>query len=444
MSWFQTDDKFPTNRKPRALAERAVDGDLDGLAALGLWDLAGADCQASGTDGVVKRTDAIRLVLNPAIVDHLAGLLVGVRLWHAPGHDCPRCPAVEPGTWLFHDWFDIGYDRAASKRLADRKKAELKDRALINQVWARDCTDPAAPGIGKCRYCGVVVKRKDTRSLGDVRPFIDHVDPTKAEGVRNLVLACSGCNQKKGNRTPAEAGLELQPPPRPAAATVSSVSPQRVAAGNVSPGNAAAGTFSPSPSVAGTAETVPAHPGTPATVSQPSATAGQPHTGSSPLTRSAGTTAQETDHSETTDRPRERPDENHGKNAVLARTTRTSARQVGSGWGKGLGRGVGEGSGVGSAADTHQREIPRKRRRRRGRGQSTPQQQPVMPPVSEITPDRDPNLDAGEAPEVFTPARFGSPWNGWTGPRSTVDETTCRIHNIEDPCHKCDEEGPNR
>ncbi|MDV8006763.1 HNH endonuclease [Rhodococcus sp. IEGM 1318] len=442
MSWFQTDDKFPTNRKPRALAERAVDGNLDGLAALGLWDLAGADCQASGTDGVVRRTDAIRLVLNPEIVDYLAGLLVGVRLWHAPGHDCPRCPAVEPGTWLFHDWFDIGYDRAESKRLGERKKAELKNKGLINQVWARDCTDPGVTGVGKCRYCGVVLKRKDTRSA--VRPFIDHVDPTKAEGVRNLVLACSGCNQKKGNRTPAEAGMKLLPQPRPTVATVSSVSPQRAAAGNVSPGNAAAGTFSPSPSVAGTDETVPAHPGTPATVSQPSATAGQSSTGSSPLTRSAGTTDRESDHSETTDRPRERPDENHGKNAVLARTTRTSARQVGSGWGKGLGRGVGEGSGVGSPADPHPREIPRKRRRRRGRGQSTPQSQPVMPPVSEITPDRDPNLDAGEAPEVFTPARFASPWNRWTGPPSTVDETTCRIHNIEDPCWKCDEEGPNR
>lgn len=445
MSWFQTDDQFPNNRKSRELAERGLESQLDGLAALGMWNLAGAQCQATGTDGVVKRADAFRLVLNPEFVDHLAGLLVAVRLWHAPGHDCSRCPPVEPGTWLFHDWFDLKYDRAASKRVADRKKMELKDKGLINQVWARDCTDPAVPGVGKCRYCGVVVKRKDTRSTDGARPFLDHVDPTRADGARNVVLACSGCNQRKGNRTPAEAGMTLLPPPRPIVDTVSSVSPQRAAAGNVSPGNAAAGTFSPSPSVAGTAETVPAHPGTPATVSQPSATAGQPHTGSSPLTRSAGTPAQETDHSETTDRPRERPHENHGKPAVPVRATRTHAGLAGSGQGEGLGRGVGKGSGTGSPADTHPGEIPRKRRRRRGRGQSTTQPQPVNSPVSEITTDRDPNLDAGEAPEVFVHAQFGSPWKNWVGAPSTVDETTCPIHNIEDPCHKClDEEGPNR
>ena len=73
MSWFQTDDQFPNNRKSRELAERGLEGQLDGLAALGMWNLAGAQCQATGTDGVVKRADAFRLVLNPEFVDHLAG-----------------------------------------------------------------------------------------------------------------------------------------------------------------------------------------------------------------------------------------------------------------------------------------------------------------------------------------------------------------------------------
>lgn len=444
MSWFQTDDQFTNNRKPRELAERALEGKLDGLAALGLWNLSGSQCQATGTDGVIKRTDAIRLVLNAEIVDHLAGLLVGVRLWHAPGHDCPRCPVVESGTWLFHDWFDIKYDRAADHAIAVRKKAELKEPRLIAQVWARDCTDPAVPTIGKCRYCGVVLNRADKRS--PVRPFLDHVDPTRADGVHNLVLACSGCNQKKGNRTPVEAGLELLPPPRPNAATVSSVSPQRVDAGIVSPGNAAAGTFSPMPSAAGTAETVPAHTDSPETVSRPSATAGRPETGSSQLTGTADTieTRQTPDHCETTHRSTGRSNLDHTIEAVPARATRASAGQAGSGQGKGLGRGTGKGSGTGLPADTHDGEIPRKRRRRRGRGQSTSEPQPTQHHQSNNPLDRDPSLDAGAAPDVHVAARFGSPWKGWTGPPSTVDETTCLIHNIEEPCRKCHEEGPNR
>lgn len=404
MAWFQTDDQFTNNKKPRELAERALEGNLDGLAALGLWNLSGSQCQASGTDGVIKRTDAIRLVLNAEIVDHLASLLVGVRLWHGPGHDCPRCPAVAAGTWLFHDWFDIKYDRAADKAIADRKKAELKDAALLKQVWARDCTDPAFPTIGKCRYCGIVVKRKDTRSTTGARPFIDHVDPTVADGVRNLVLACSTCNQRKGNRTPMEAGLVLLPPPRPESATTSPVSPHSAAAGIVSPGNPAAGTFSPTLSAAGTPEVA-------------------------------------TDHAATTPRPTSRPDENQTLGAVPARATRAGAGLAGSGQGEGLGRGPGKGAGTGSLADPHDGEIPRKRRRRRGRGQSTSQPQPSQPTPTEIPNPRDPLLDAGAAPDVRVPAQFGSPWKGWHGPPSTVDETTCLTHGIEEPCRKCARDG---
>ncbi|MDZ7914777.1 MAG: HNH endonuclease domain-containing protein [Rhodococcus sp. (in: high G+C Gram-positive bacteria)] len=417
MAWFQTDDQFTNNKKPRELAERALEGHLDGLAALGLWNLSGSQCQASGTDGVIKRTDAIRLVLNAEIVDHLAGLLVGVRLWHAPGHDCPRCPDVAAGTWLFHDWFDIKYDRAADKAIADRKKAELKDAKILQQVWARDCTDPAFPNIGNCRYCGIVVKRKDNRSTDGTRPFIDHVDPTVADGVRNLVLACSTCNQRKGNRTPMEAGLKLlDPPSRPEPATASPVSPQRAAAGTVSPGTPDAETVSP-----GTpdAETV------------------------SPTPSDAGTPEAATDHTPTTPRPQTRPDENQTLGAVPARATRAGTGLAGSGQGKGLGRGPGKGSGTGSPAEPHDGEIPRKRRRRRGRGKSTSQPQPTQPTPTNTSTDRDPLLDAGAAPDVKVPARFGSPWKGWSGRPSTVDETTCLTHGIEQPCWKCARGGAN-
>jgi 5-methylcytosine-specific restriction endonuclease McrA len=54
----------------------------------------------------------------------------------------------------------------------------------------------------RCAYCG----------RGDLRLTVDHVIP-KAKGGQdsweNLVCACTVCNNKKGDGTPAEAGLKL-------------------------------------------------------------------------------------------------------------------------------------------------------------------------------------------------------------------------------------------
>jgi 5-methylcytosine-specific restriction endonuclease McrA len=55
-----------------------------------------------------------------------------------------------------------------------------------------------------CQYCG---RQKKQREL-----TIDHVIPICKDGGRswsNLVSACFPCNQKKGGRTPAEAGMPL-------------------------------------------------------------------------------------------------------------------------------------------------------------------------------------------------------------------------------------------
>ena len=55
-----------------------------------------------------------------------------------------------------------------------------------------------------CAYCGKTVK--------DNEATIDHIVPKSRGGKwqwENLVTCCSECNQKKGNRTPKEAGMEL-------------------------------------------------------------------------------------------------------------------------------------------------------------------------------------------------------------------------------------------
>ena len=61
----------------------------------------------------------------------------------------------------------------------------------------------------KCQYCGI-----SKTSL-----TIDHILPKGRGGIdlwENLVTACKPCNQKKGNKTPEEAGMPLiKKPKRP-------------------------------------------------------------------------------------------------------------------------------------------------------------------------------------------------------------------------------------
>ncbi len=58
----------------------------------------------------------------------------------------------------------------------------------------------------KCGYCG----------RGDLPLTIDHIIPRARGGVdtwENLVCACTVCNNRKGDRTPEEADMNLQTRP---------------------------------------------------------------------------------------------------------------------------------------------------------------------------------------------------------------------------------------
>jgi 5-methylcytosine-specific restriction endonuclease McrA len=62
---------------------------------------------------------------------------------------------------------------------------------------------------GRCQYCDTVVRRHEIT--------YDHVVPRRSGGKSswdNLVLACRSCNQSKGGRTPAQAGMRLKASPR--------------------------------------------------------------------------------------------------------------------------------------------------------------------------------------------------------------------------------------
>lgn len=59
-----------------------------------------------------------------------------------------------------------------------------------------------------CQYCGTRCKAEDLN--------FDHVQPRSRGGQtswENIVTCCIGCNDAKGNRTPAEAGMKLMRKP---------------------------------------------------------------------------------------------------------------------------------------------------------------------------------------------------------------------------------------
>ena len=435
--FFQVDDQLPSNAKTRRLVEPVLDGDIAGLAALGVWTLTGAssNVMGGGTDGFVSRADLVRAVLDPRIADRLAALLVEVGFWHAPGHTCDRCPPVPQGKWLFHDWFDMKYTPAAQAQINKAKRKELQDAKLVAQVWARDCIDPADTTVGACRYCGVTVRRKDTRSTN--RPHLDHVDPRKAAGIRNVVLACGQCNQKKGNRSPQEAGMTLLQPP------AHSRPPQQMSVG--------AGSSSPSRPYAGPSESGSSRPGEHAGLDHSDAYAGPPTPGSSrPGVHAA------TDHCSrpTADHNRTGPPPDHDVDHTVDHADTTlvppgnqpgfavpGGRGPGQGQGQGMGEGVGEGDRSGSPQPDHLTATSSRKSRRRKRRSRTPTR--GEPPSPELSSE---SLDAGNPPPgVQAPAGgFGSPWHGWRGQRSPVDETHCPIHHLPDPCWRCGREQENQ
>lgn len=201
MPFFMVDDQLQVNRKVHALIE--VEGPDKGPQAIGLWTLAGSISQAKGSDGVVTTGDLVRLILDRSKALKMAALLVKHAFWHTTGHDCDKCPPVEAGSFLFHDWFAMGYDPGWKVIETRARRKELKSTDITDAVWARDKS--------MCRYCGRKVTRGDKKSA--YRPSLDHVIPGLARGVTNLVVACMPCNQKKGQRTPEQAGMTLLPPP---------------------------------------------------------------------------------------------------------------------------------------------------------------------------------------------------------------------------------------
>jgi 5-methylcytosine-specific restriction endonuclease McrA len=169
-----------------------------GLAATGLWSLAGGWAMRELTDGWVPE---YWIKSWPSGKKH-AATLVKVGLWS------PETRNGIPG-YIYHDWDD--YQRSSAQIVAERsaaltRKALYQDADLVAFVKQRD--------QNQCRYCGRRVTWTNRRGPGGAT--FDHVIPIILDGPNtedNIVVACRRCNSAKQGRTPEQAGMTLRPPP---------------------------------------------------------------------------------------------------------------------------------------------------------------------------------------------------------------------------------------
>lgn len=88
-------------------------------------------------------------------------------------------------------------------RLTEYRRIPIQTRSLSRKnILMRDRYT--------CQYC--------LRVLPSAELTLDHVVPRSRAGAsnwENLVTCCNPCNNRKGNRTPDEAGMKLVRPPRP-------------------------------------------------------------------------------------------------------------------------------------------------------------------------------------------------------------------------------------
>lgn len=187
MVWFKVDDGITDNGKVRRLRH-------DKIEAMGVWVLCGTWSSRNLTDGFVPDD----IVESFDDQHRLAGRLVEVGLWE-------RVKGDDEDGYQFHDWEQANptkSDVVAQRGHNARKAALHRDPALVAAVRARD--------LDRCRYCAQSVSWRDRRSTASAT--YDHVEPTGPNSLDNVVIACRGCNNRKGDRTAREAGMRLLSP----------------------------------------------------------------------------------------------------------------------------------------------------------------------------------------------------------------------------------------
>ena len=184
MSWVKIDDQFTDNPKIAVLSDVAFRAYVSSI------------CYASRnlTDGVVPMRKAKEFAGRVRIIQEL---IPG--LWEP----------LPDGSLAIHDYLKYNPTRdqvLAEREIAKRRFAMNANPELARIVRARDGDS--------CRYCGTVINWADRKSpLGGT---YDHVVPMIQGGpetIENLVSCCRRCNNRKGARSPEQAGMVLLPTP---------------------------------------------------------------------------------------------------------------------------------------------------------------------------------------------------------------------------------------
>jgi len=203
--WFKVDDKLHSHRKLRKSLRGHPKKRAD-IGPMGLWVAAGSWSGDNLTDGFIPEWYVSSLDDD---WEALAARLVEARLW---GVDADE--DGEPG-WRFLHWSDERpgkprYNDTREMILGDRYAAKMRtalhrDAALVSAIKRRD--------RDRCRYCATLVNWSDKR--GNAGATYDHVVPLADGGSNeftNVVVACKGCNDRKGKRSLEAAGMELLDP----------------------------------------------------------------------------------------------------------------------------------------------------------------------------------------------------------------------------------------
>jgi hypothetical protein len=189
VAWIRLSDDY--NDHPK------FDNLSDG--AFRLWHQAIGFCRKFQTDGLVPLATVRKF--KSYSTKRVAELLAP---WQ-PGAS-PLWIKVEGFGFRLHDYLIWNL----SKEAENQQRAESKQRmALGRDVDMRNAL--RLRDGGKCRYCGSLVSWTDRR--GQRGATYDHVDPNGGSLIENLVIACRGCNSRKGCRTPEQASMTLLPPP---------------------------------------------------------------------------------------------------------------------------------------------------------------------------------------------------------------------------------------
>lgn len=182
MPWLKLDDQFSDH--PKIVEAGPMAGWLHVCGML--------YCSRLLTDGFIP-AGQVRKLADLDNAGELADRLVAVGLWDRAD-----------GGYQVHDYLD--YNPSKNEVMSERQMRQVRkdlyaDPFMTQRVKERD--------RNCCRYCGNPVRWNDRKGSGG--GTYDHVIPDGGNSDENIVVACRGCNARKGRRTPEQAGMRLIP-----------------------------------------------------------------------------------------------------------------------------------------------------------------------------------------------------------------------------------------